>query len=108
MYIFFSKNHENKYFWQKILDDTNKNNHDFVRAASINLQSIFLCTNTWLKRFFSIPNSVVFASKRPGLKDFCLLFEMEGWWTSEAHKIKIVVNEIFELYEMNIIFLQTL
>ena len=26
----------------------------------------------------------LFASKRPGLKDFCLFFEMEEWWASEV------------------------
>ena len=42
--------------------------------------------------------------KRAGLKDFCLIFEMEEWLASEAHKIKILQNQILKLQGIDIKF----
>ena len=46
------------------------------------------------KQFLVLITKYFFPSKRPGLKDFCLFFGMEEWWTSEAHKVKFLENEI--------------
>ena len=57
------------------------------------------------KHFLVFLTQYFFASKIPGLKDFCLFSEVEEWWASEAQKIKILKNEILQLGGMNIDFL---
>ena len=49
------------------------------------------------QHFLVLLSQYFFASKRLGLKDFGLFFETEEWWASEAHKIKILENEILKL-----------
>ena len=64
----------------------------------MNLVSIYSNMTTPDSNYFLVFLTLLFfASKRPGLKDFCLFFEMEEWWASEAHKIKFLENEIFKL-----------
>ena len=56
-----------------------------------------------LKYFLVFITKQFITSKQPGLNDFCLSFEMEESWASEACKIKIQENKVLKqnIYEIS-------